>query len=285
MTGLGYTPDPELLRALREADKARDRALWALVADELSWMLPGYQQREDEAGEEFRAAVLALEEPGRVLSGAERQKAEAEAEAAAKREQLESPDFSTRMAVRGWLAEYASEAVALDGKLRQMTDAIVPLRQARDRARARLDDAFRERKGLEDTIADPPLAFLYFGPKTAVYQTFRFGTALDDALSRGHPERAQAEAHMDWLSVRHAYRTDGSAGREKLPDAAERQRDYWDSVAAAASRPWAPRTGQEVVAAMHRRYESAALAKEAESTASRIEDYRGRPGPVRIPMR
>jgi hypothetical protein len=84
---------------------------------------------------------------------------------------------------------------------------------------------------------------------------------------------------MDLLAESSGYRT------SHLPSDAELARRMWDEVYRQASPPWAPRTGQEVVAEAHRRYESAALAKEAENTVSRIEDHRGRPGPVRIPMR
>ena len=281
MTGSEYSPPPELVAAFTEADGARDLAARNLIADELRFrVLPQYQERENEAGEALAEAVAALKEPENHLAALEEEIAGAEAEAAQKRAQLDSGEFSVKVAARAWLAEYGNEVAALREKHRQQTDAIYPLRQARDQAQVRLDEAFRARRGLEQNCS-PVWAYFALGPSTMAYKTYRVvAGALAPVLASGNSDYYEWDAGIAWLEFlceRTGFRTD------HLPKDSERYRRQWDDILAQANPPQPPLTGAEVIGQMHARYESAALAKRGERTVQPVEDHRLRP--VRIPMR
>lgn len=269
----------EHLTALADGMNAVDRAVRALIADELSAMIPGYEAAVEKAAARLREAVSALEGPESALADLDEEIVKAEAKFSTWQAQLSSDKISERVSAKTWLASWQEELAALREKKAQHEDEMQPLVAARNKAKDALARAQDELNGLKMNAAQE-LAYVGHGQQTKTYQSFRFGLVLPAALNPDHPEHDKAMGMLREYALMSGFRTCRQCGGdEDLPD----PRKLRNLVMADrfAEPPEKAPSAQEVLAQDQVSAVNAGLQK----IRSRVDDFRGPAVPRETPAR
>lgn len=270
-------PEPSLRdRRLAECLELRAAAggrLAQAVAAELAEDLPALEQAWVESGDAASAAYGALEAPRQAKEDRDAAVTQAETELAGWRSQAgdESTPFAERVRLRAQIADGEAELEMLRQKADFAQAQLLPFLDAYARAEAEFEKATAALEGRK-LNATPALAFFGAGQKTAAYEAFRFGTALESALrNRDHFEHDAAVDHMLHLCEVSGFRTENYADR--LPSDAEQARRFWDQVRADAVAGMAADPAPSMVDVMKQteaEFENAAL----QQHRTVIDDYR-----------
>jgi hypothetical protein len=215
-----------------EALAACSRAHRQLTIDELAEGIPALAADQEAAAKRLEAAYKPAEALERDIAGLDGEISRADAERATWLAQLEGGTVAERVVARQWVSEWDGEISALKSRRDFMHAELLPLIDARNKARASLEQANGALEGRK-LNATPPLAYFGAGQKTAAYST-RFGLALETTLrDRDDEEHDAAVDYMLHLCRVSGFRTEDYA--DVLPSDAEQARRFYDRVYADAS--------------------------------------------------
>jgi hypothetical protein len=187
----------EFAKAAAEVDK------WSrqLIVDELAELMPGLEAAEETAAGRLRDALEALKAPESAIADLDAEIGRAESELASWRKQLEDGDVAARVTARTWISEWEVERDALTQRRDYAQAEMLPLVDARNRARADLELAAGAKTGLAFAMCIPFESPV--GQATQAYVGYR-QVRLNHVLllgDRAHPEYDAAVAELDEVAA------------------------------------------------------------------------------------
>lgn len=215
--------------AVFTALKAYDDAVADCVRDELRALLPDYELAEEAAALRLNQAFTALELPQKHL---------AEAEAELERIRGIHADWSNQVAngstsedrvqSRVWTDQWSAEIKALENRVDQLKDALVPFEHEQVTARQALADATMRKQALKYNADNAP--FWALGQTCDSYKAMRIGShSMWETLitnNVNHPEFEAFFESLDGMAAACNYDTEGLKERLRIQAIAETRRNF-----------------------------------------------------------